>query len=64
MAVTYTREFLIAAFLSRFISLPADKFASLHDMAEKFYDEKGRDSFRTYCSLDADAVKKYEFVLP
>jgi hypothetical protein len=62
----YTREFLVSAFLSRYVSLPEDKFAGLHIMAEKFYDESGRDKFRAYCSLDADAIRKYqyEFVLP
>lgn len=49
----------MAAFLSRYVSLPTEKFAALHDMAEKFYDERGKDNFRVYCSLDADAIKKY-----
>lgn len=56
MAV-YTREFLISAFLSRYISLPTDKFEQLEALAEKFYDEAGRDKFRLYCSLDAEAIR-------
>ena len=53
----YTREFLISAFLSRYVSLSTDKFEELEKMAENFFDEVGRDKFRVYCSLDADAIK-------
>jgi hypothetical protein len=56
----YSREFLIAAFLSRYMTLPEDKFTWLHELAESFYDERGKDSFRLYCSLDADAIKTYK----
>lgn len=56
----YTREFLICAFLSRYLTLPTEKFAKLHDMAEDFYTKSGRDKFRLYCSLDAEAIKKYK----
>jgi hypothetical protein len=57
MAAGYSREFLISAFLSRFVSLPTEKFEALEAMAERFYDEVGRDKFRVYGSLDADAIK-------
>lgn len=62
----YTREFLIGAFLSRYINLPPDKFAAQHALAEEFYDKVDKDTFREYCSLDAKAIKVYknEFVLP
>jgi len=53
----YTKEFLVSAFLSRYITLPTDKFEELEQLAERFYDEKGRDKFRVYCSLDSDAIK-------
>ena len=56
----YTKEFLVSAFLSRYYGLPSDKFEALEAMAEKFYLEVGRDKFRTYCSLDADAIKVYK----
>jgi len=59
---TYTKEFLISAFISRYITLPEDQFTSLIDMAFKFYDEVGRDKFRLYCSLDADALRVYKNV--
>lgn len=53
----YTKEFLISAFLSRYVSLSTDKFEQLEALAEKFYDEAGRDKFRLYCSLDAEAIR-------
>lgn len=56
----YTREFLICAFLSRYIDMPTDTFMRLADMAENFYNEAGRDKFRVYCSLDADALRVYK----
>lgn len=57
MATGYTKEFLISAFLSRYVSLDTDKFEALETMAEKFYDDVGRDQFRTYASLDAAAIR-------
>lgn len=56
----YTREFLISAFLSRYVELPTDDFMRLADMADNFFDEVGRDKFRVYCSLDADAIRVYK----
>lgn len=60
MAVGYSRQFLIDAFLSRYYSLPTEKFEDLEKMAEAFYDEVGKDKFRTYCSLDAEAIQKFK----
>ena len=60
MAVQYTREFLICAFLYRFRDLPIKDFAEQHALAEKFYDRVDRDTFRAYCSLDAAAIKEYK----
>lgn len=56
----YTKEFLVSAFLDRYVSLPTDKFEMLEKMADTFYDEVGRDKFRVYCSLDAAAIKQYK----
>ena len=53
----YTREFLISAFLSRYVTLDSNKFEQLELMAETFFDKVGRDKFRVYCSLDADAIR-------
>lgn len=62
----YTKEFLVDAFMSRFVScslISIEKLVELEDMANRFYDEVGRDKFRTYASLDADAIKTYKATL-
>ena len=59
MAAGYTKDFLIDAFLSRYYSLSEEKFAELEIMANRFYNEVGKDKFRVYCSLDAEALQKY-----
>ena len=59
----YTKEFLIDAFLSRFVNctvLTVEQVERLETMANSFYDQVGRDKFRVYASLDADAVKQYK----
>jgi hypothetical protein len=62
----YTKEFLVDAFMSRYIQcslITIDALVELEDMANNFYDEVGRDKFRVYCSLDADALKVYKATL-
>ena len=59
----YSKQFLIDAFMSRYINcslIPIERLESLEQMATKFYDEVGRDKFRTYASLDADAIRVYK----
>ena len=57
----YTKEFLIDAFMSRYLALDdIDRLVRLEEMASSFYDEVGKDTFRVYASLDADAIKKYK----
>ena len=59
----YTKEFLVDAFMSRYIQcsmITIDALVELEAMANSFYDEVGRDKFRVYCSLDADALKIYK----
>lgn len=55
----YSQDFLIAAFLSRYVTLPAAQFESLCEMAYRFYAQAGRDKFRVYCCLDAEALRLY-----
>jgi len=59
----YTREFLIDAFMSRYINcdhLPIEKLERLEKMATDLYDRVGRDQFRVYACLDADAIREYK----
>lgn len=53
----YAKDFLISAYLSRFIQQSPDLFATLEANATRFYDQAGRDAFRTAASLDAEAIK-------
>lgn len=59
----YTKEFLVAAFVSRYKAcdlISPEKIASLEKMANDFYDNVGRDKFRVYASLDAEAIRAYK----
>lgn len=59
----YTKDFLVNAFLDRFVScrlVSIDQMESMETMANNFYDQVGRDKFRTYASLDADVIKRYK----
>jgi hypothetical protein len=59
----YTKDFLVDAFMSRFLAcslITIEQLVELESMANRFYDEVGRDKFRTYCSLDAEAIKVYK----
>ena len=55
----YTKEFLVDAYLSRYLKVAAD-LPALRNMAEQHYDSVGRDKFRVSASLDAEAVKKFK----
>jgi len=61
--LTYTKEFLIAAYMSRFVrdvTATIEELCALEANAEAFYDSVGRDKFRTYASLDAEAIRTYK----
>jgi hypothetical protein len=62
----YTKEFLIDAFMSRYVActlISVESLERLEKMAIDLYDRVGRDKFRTYASLDADAIKTYKATL-
>jgi len=54
----YSREMLIDAYLTRYIS--TGNMEKLRPLAEKHYDEVGKDAFRVSASLDAKAVREYK----
>lgn len=59
----YTKEFLVDAFLDRFVTcslVTIEQMESMETMANRFYDQAGRDKFRVYASLDAEALKIYK----
>lgn len=62
----YTREFLIDAFMSRYINcdkIPIEQLERLEKMALDLYDRVGRDHFRVYACLDAEAIREYKAML-
>jgi hypothetical protein len=59
----YSKQFLIDAFMSRYVKctiLTIEELVRLEQMANDLYDRVGRDSFRSYASLDAQAIKDYK----
>jgi len=56
----YSREFLIDAFVSRYEVLSDEVVARQRQLAEKTYDEVGKDKFRVLASLDAEALKEFK----
>jgi hypothetical protein len=59
----YSRDFLIDAFMSRYIScalITIEQLVRLEQMAHDLYDRVGRDAFRVYASLDAEAIRVYK----
>ena len=62
----YTKEFLIDAFMSRYVGcdhLSIEKLERLEIMANDLYDRVGRDQFRVYACLDAEAIREYKAML-
>ena len=55
----YSKEFLVDAYLSRYLKVAAD-LPALRNMAEQQYDREGKDKFRVCASLDAEALKKFK----
>ena len=58
MAKAYTKDDIVGAFLMRFIKVGLD-ITNLEIMANSFYDEVGKDKFRSYGSVTADTMKEY-----
>ena len=57
----YSKQFLIDAFMSRYLhALTIESLESLEQMAVDLYDRVGRDKFRDYASLSAEAIRDYK----
>ena len=56
----YTRKFLLQAFASRYEILGPEAVKSQYEIAAKTYDLYGKDKYRQYASLDADAIREYK----
>jgi hypothetical protein len=63
---SYTREFLIDAYLSRFLNNPEitiENLLELEQIANYTYDKYGKDKFRSYASLNAKYIENYKLSL-
>lgn len=61
MAAAYSKELLVNAALYRFrYYLGDDSAEALRAIYEKFYDERGRDSFRKYSKVSPQLIKDYK----
>jgi hypothetical protein len=59
----YTKDFLVDAFMSRYVSCNAitiEQLERLEQMAIDLYDRVGRDQFRVYACLDSEAIRTYK----
>lgn len=60
----YTKEFLIDAFLWRYtdvlVKKPKDELDKFVEMVYNYYCSVSKDTFRTYCSLSAEELKKFK----
>lgn len=57
----YSKQFLIDAFMSRYLqACTIEKLESMEQMAVNLYDRVGRDKFREYASLSAEAIREYK----
>lgn len=63
MARGYTKDDLVGAFLMRFIKahevITEQQVENLEIMANNFYDEVGKDTFREYASVTPAVMKEY-----
>lgn len=62
MALAYTKDFLVSAYLSRYVEVHKTETerAAYSTMTNNFYDKVGKDKFRIYASLDAEAIRNYK----
>ena len=60
MAVAYTKDFLVEAFAYRFLAVSREVYNSQIVLAEAFYDKVGKETFRVYASLDAEALREFK----
>lgn len=59
----YTKEFLVAAFMSRYVKcslITIEQLENLERLANDTYDKYGRDKFREYASLTAERIREYK----
>lgn len=59
----YTQEFLVDAYLAKFIHcklISIEQIEQLEKMANDFYTKVGKEKFRKYASLDSETLKVFK----
>lgn len=59
----YTKDFLIDAFMYKYIMsgvVSIETLCNIEENAHKLYDRVGKDKFREYAGLTAEAIKDYK----
>ena len=60
MAVAYTKEFLVEAFAYRYLQVSKEVYETQLALATSHYAKVGKDTFRVYASLDAEALREFK----
>lgn len=60
MGLAYTKEFLIEAALFRFKVLGEERVNKMRPMYNETYDKYGKEKFRVYTCLDAEAIRSFK----
>lgn len=57
----YSKELLVNVFVDRFIrgNCTVEQVEEMERIANRFYDEVGRDKFRVYAQVTPEAVRNY-----
>ena len=59
--MVYSKELLVNVFVNRFIegNCTVEQVEAMEVLANKFYDEVGRDKFRVYAQVTPEAIRNY-----
>jgi hypothetical protein len=66
MAVSYDKEFLVDVYMSKYIRsdvIDIDSLVVLEENAIKFYDKVGKEEFRKWASVTAEAIREYRALI-
>lgn len=57
----YSKELLVNVFVDRFIrgNCTVEQVEEMERIANRFYDEVGRDKFRVYAQVTPEAIRNY-----
>ncbi len=56
----YNKEFLLECYAHRFEPLGLEAMEDMYQLGKQFYDKVGKDKFRVYARVDAEAIRDYK----